>query len=58
MDYPLPLRKVHHWTIFFKQCMCMPMRFAIEWRVSDNRGRPWLVCVQSYTVIFLMSVHG
>ena len=24
---------------------CMPMRFSTEWQVSDNRGRPRLVCV-------------
>ena len=25
----------------------MPMLFAIDWRFSDNRGRPWLVCVHA-----------
>ena len=33
------------------------MRFATEWRVSDNRRCPRLVCVHGYTVIFLMA-HG
>ena len=42
IDYPLPLH----------------LRFATEWRVSDNHGRPWLVCVHGYTVIFLMCVHS
>ena len=38
---------------------CMPMRFATEWRVSDNRERPRLVCVHCYTAIFfLMGVYG
>ena len=31
----------------------MPMRFATEWWVSDNRGRPRLVCVHSYMAILL-----
>ena len=54
MNYPLPLRK-SIMGLFFT---CMPMRFATKWRVSDNRGCPWLVCVHGYTVIFLMRVHG
>ena len=29
------------------------MQFATEWRVSDNRGRPRLVCVHGYTAILL-----
>ena len=36
---------------------CMPMRFATDWRFSDNRGHLWLVCVHSFIVIFLMCVH-
>ena len=36
---------------------CKPMRFATDWRFSDNRGRPWLVCVHSFIVIILMYVH-
>ena len=26
-----------------------PKRFATEWRVSDNRGRPCLVCFHGYS---------
>ena len=51
---PLPLRKSMVGTLF----TCMPMRFANDWRLSDNRGRPWLVCVHGYTEIFRMCVHG
>ena len=32
--------------------------FATEWRVSDNRGHPQLVCVHGYTALFQMGVHG
>ena len=49
MDYPLPHTQVHHWTFLF---ICLTMRFATEWRVSDNRGRPRLVCVHDYTATF------
>ena len=40
MVYPLPLPKsiIGHFFL-----ICMPMRFATKWRVSDNRGRPRLV---------------
>ena len=30
------------------------LQFATDWRILDNRGRPWLVCVHGYIVIFLM----
>ena len=29
------------------------MRFATEWRVSDNRGSPQLECARGYTAILL-----
>ena len=29
------------------------MQFATKWRVSDNRGHPWLVCVHGYTTSLL-----
>ena len=32
----------------------MPMRFATEWQVSDNCGRPRLVCVHGYMAIVLI----
>ena len=35
----------------------IPMGWATSWWLPDNRGRPWLVCVHGYTVIFLMNVH-
>ena len=50
MDYPLPLPK----SIIGRLFICMPMRFATEWRVSDHRGRRRLVCVHGYTAIFLI----
>ena len=55
MDYPPTPTYVHVWNFFF--FTCMPMRFATDWRFSDNQGRPWLVCVHSFIVIFLISVH-
>ena len=61
MDYPLPLpiykAIIGHFFLSFL-FICIPMRFATEWRVSYNHGRPRLVCVHGYTGIFTKIVHG
>ena len=51
---PLPLRKSMIGFFFFTR---MSMRFATDWRLSENIGRPWLVYVHGYLEIFLMCVH-
>ena len=55
MDYPLPLHKsiIGHFVLHACLCDLLPNGGSL-----DNRGRPWLVCVHGYTVIFLMGVHG
>ena len=33
----------------------MPMQFATEWQVSDNRGHPQLVCPRLYSIFPILS---